>query len=190
MRDPFSLAPSKPSNIRAPQPGGAFGAPPPHTSNDGFFSSDASPILNEANHTGMMSSMPASRHAPAAPAPLAPQFPGGEQTFPQQFDTFANSAMGQVAMGYGKKAIEGGLARWLPGATALMSSLRVYFAVNNEYVLKKLWVSAGCYLLCVCWERERALRTHWTPLLFFLALASFCATQCTSVLMIGGRYSL
>ena len=172
MRDPFSLAPSKPSNIRAPQPGGAFGAPPPHTSNDGFFSSDASPILNEANHTGMMSSMPASRHAPAAPAPLAPQFPGGEQTFPQQFDTFANSAMGQVAMGYGKKAIEGGLARWLPGATALMSSLRVYFAVNNEYVLKKLWVSAGCYLLCVCWERERALQYPLDAPLFFYALAS------------------
>lgn len=157
MRDPFSLAPpSKPSNIRAPPTaGGAFSAPPPHTANDGFFSSDASPILNEGNHTGMMSSMAPSRHASSAPAPLAPQFPGAANaqqfdTFAnsaQQFDTFANSAMGQVAMGYGKKAIEGGLARWLPGATALMSSLRVYFAVNNEYVLKKLWVSCGGLLL-------------------------------------------
>ena len=134
MKDPFSFAPpSKPAPIRVPlgATAGNLG------SGDGFFTSDASPSAHADATGGMMTNMP---HAPRAP--LAPQYAAApDPSYPQHFDTFANSAMGQVTMAYGKQAIEGGMARWLPGATALMSSLRMYFAVNNEYVLKKLWVS-------------------------------------------------
>jgi hypothetical protein len=61
---------------------------------------------------------------------------------------FAGDPMAQMGMAYGEKLLEGSIARSMPGVTSALASLRTYFAVNNHYVLKKLWVRVVC--LCVC----------------------------------------
>ena len=51
--------------------------------------------------------------------------------------------MAQMGMAYGRDLVQGGISRYMPGAAALYGSLRLYFDVNNAYVVRKLRVRAA-----------------------------------------------
>lgn len=103
----------------------------------------------QSMHTHAPRSHQAPSSAPSAGGPsLVPNFAG--------FSSDPMAVMGaqlvaQGGMAYGEKLIEGSNAR----ATSMLSNLRTYFAVNNQYVLKKLGVRPLC----------RTSRPHHPPLL-------------------------
>lgn len=52
--------------------------------------------------------------------------------------------MAQIGIAYGRDLVAGGVAKYMPGASALWHSLRYYFDVNNAYVVRKLRVRVRC----------------------------------------------
>lgn len=151
MSDPFahSRGPPRPAGVGAGRAGFepvssgmGPGEPAWHSSHppDALGAGPGGALSGSMGPMQMLPAQQSRGHVPQAPAAYAAAAP----LTPASFAPFmADPAMQVLAQG-GMAYLGPGIKDSATGVTAALVTLRTYFAVNNQYVLWKLWVS--------CWR--------------------------------------
>lgn len=102
--------------------------------------SNYDPYSNPASQYGQPSQQPQQQPAAAGPAIFNPSAPNTQNAFPNQFSMLQQPVVQDMALQYGQQLADQGkqIVQMQAEKYFHLSNLKYYFAVDNNYVVKKL----------------------------------------------------